>query len=728
MSRRKTANSVRLISIVDGVENKVTGLPEFAAIDHVRFSPDGSRVAFTNTTESGLELWVIDVQTAKAERIHSTLNGVLSVRERPFAWISDRAALIAKTVPSSRGAPPTMSGVPNGPTIQQTTGEVSPARTYQDLLKNRHDEAVFGYYAKSQLVVVNVDGNIKKVGAPAIYAKISPSPDGELLLVEKLERPFSYLVPYSRFAGRVEVWDISGNFVAEVARMNLAEDVPIGRNAVRTGRRNVRWRSDADSTVYWVEARDGGDPKANVKYRDEVYTWSRPFDEEPQLLISMGYRFRDVYWGDDNVALFREWWWENRGERIWKVQPGSRDTPPVKVFDYSYEDRYNAPGTPLMKRTSRDTSLLITSKDGLIYLTSEGASPEGNRPFVNAFDFKTGSTKTVFRSSRPYLETPIMWMDLEENKLLTRRESKDEPPNFYVRDVLSGNVRALTNFSHPYPALAGVGRELIRYSRADGVKLTATLYTPPDYEEGDPPLPMLVWAYPREYKSLAAAAQVRDSPDRFSQVAWGSPLYWLTEGYAVMEGATMPIVGEGEQEPNDTYVEQLVASAQAAVDEAVQRGIADSNRVAIAGHSYGAFMTANLLAHSDIFRAGIARSGAFNRTLTPFGFQSEQRTFWEAPEIYFSMSPFMHAQKINEPILLTHGEVDNNSGTFPIQSRRLYHALQGHGATARLVMFPYESHGFSARESVMHLLWEMNRWLDKYVKNAPRGKDATETH
>ncbi len=723
-SRRNLATGLALVSIGDGSERAVRGLPSAPALDHVTFSPDGTKVAFSHTTRSSLELWVLDVASGAAKRVHASVNGVF--REDPFSWIGDTGALLVKAVPESRDQPPTAPRVPTGPIVQQTTGEVSPARTYQDLLTSAHDENLFAYYSTSQLTRIAADGPSTTLGEPAIFAHAKASPDGGLVLVERLAHPFSYLVPYSRFASEIDVWDMSGTEVKSVAVLPLAEDVPVGRNAVRTGRREVGWRADADRTLYWVEARDGGDPLAKTKYRDEVSTWRAPFEGDPESLVSLSYRFADIYWGSDDVALVEEWWWANRSERFWHVKPGASDQPPVNVFDYSYEDRYNAPGTPLLSSTARGTRVLMTASDGRIFLTGEGASPEGNRPFVDAFDVATGEKTRRFHSQPPYYETPVTWIDPEAGTLLTRRESQDEPPNYFIRDTGKGTARALTSFAHPYPELAGAGRELIRYDRDDGVKLSATLYTPAGWEPTNGPLPMLVWAYPREYKSAAAAAQVRDSPHRFSRVSWGSPLYWLTEGYAVMEGATMPIVGEGNEEPNDSYVKQLVASGQAAVDEAVRRGVADPERVGIGGHSYGAFMTANLLAHSDIFRAGIARSGAYNRTLTPFGFQSEQRTFWQAPEIYFAMSPFMHADKINEPILMTHGIADNNSGTFPIQSRRLFHALKGHGATARLVMFPHESHGFRARESVHHTLWEMNRWLEKYVKEAAPRDAATD--
>ena len=494
----------------------------------------------------------------------------------------------------------------------------------------------------------------------------------------------------------------------------------MGRNAVPTGPRSFGWRDDEDASLYWVEAQDSGNPKVHAEVRDKLFVLAAPFDGPERELMSLNLRFRNVYWGSEDTALVRTWWWADRRERLWQIDPSGATVRDQPLFDYSYEDRYNVPGLPLLHATSRGTRVLFAAgEERTIYLVAEGASAEGNRPFLDAFNLDSQEKTRVFRSEAPYYEMPIVWLDAPSRQLLTLRESRVAPPNYVARDLKNGKIANLTDFADPYPGLAGAKRELIRYDRADGVNLTAMLHLPPGYTERDGPLPLLVWAYPREYRSAVAAAQVRESPHRFSRVSWGSPLYWLTQGYAILERATMPIVGEGDEEPNDSYIEQLVASAEAAVNEAVRRGVADPNRVAIGGHSYGAFMTANLLAQSDIFRAGIARSGAYNRTLTPFGFQSEERTFWEAPDIYFRMSPFMHAQQVNEPLLLIHGEADNNSGTFPIQSRRFYSALKGHGATARLVFLPYESHGYRARESVLHTLWEMDTWLARYVKNAP---------
>jgi dipeptidyl aminopeptidase/acylaminoacyl peptidase len=444
-------------------------------------------------------------------------------------------------------------------------------------------------------------------------------------------------------------------------------------------------------------------------------------------LITLGLRYDGVQWGTDSLALVDEWWWKTRRVRTWVVAPGKPGEQPALLFDRSWEDRYNDPGNALMHPNPQGRRVLQTADGGKsIFLIGEGASPEGDRPFLDKLDWSSKETTRLFRSQAPHLERPRLFLDDGKRVVLTFRESRQDPPNYFARTLKGGKLRPLTEFPHPTPQLLGAQKELIRYEREDGVQLTATLHLPPGYDAAQGPLPVLVWAYPEEFKSADAAGQVTDSPYSFDRVGWWSPLLFLARGYAVLDDPTMPIIGEGDEEPNDTYVEQLVSSARAAVDELERRGVGDPGRVAIGGHSYGAFMAANLLAHSDLFRAGIARSGAYNRTLTPFGFQSEERTLWEAPEVYFTMSPFMHVEKVDEPILLIHGDSDNNAGTYPMQSERFYNALKGMGATARLVMLPNESHGYRARESVMHMLWEMSTWLDDHVKNAEPRRPAAD--
>jgi dipeptidyl aminopeptidase/acylaminoacyl peptidase len=525
------------------------------------------------------------------------------------------------------------------------------------------------------------------------------------------------------------VIDLAGNPVHLVADLPLQEEVPVAFGSVPTGPRNVSWRADKPATLSWVEALDGGDAGRQAEQRDRVMQHPAPFEGEPQSLITLGYRLAGMSWGSDDLAIVAEMWWRTRQMRTWIVRPGRPGSEPDLLFERSYEDRYNDPGFPMMQQNDMGQYVLLTADRGRsLFLSGAGASGEGDRPFIDKFDLRNKQSERLFRSEAPYYEQPLEMLDESGRYVLVRRESQQDPPNYFVRDLRNGNLRQITFFPDPAPQLAGMHKELITYPRSDGVELSGTLYLPPGYDAGrDGPLPMLMWAYPREFKSAAAASQVAGSPYRFTRLSgWSTPL-WLTLGYGVLDGPTMPIIGEGEAEPNDSYVEQLVASAEAAVDEVVRRGVGERGRIGIGGHSYGAFMTGNLLTHSDLFSAGIARSGAYNRSLTPFGFQAEERTFWQAPEVYFTMSPFMNADKVNEPILLIHGEMDNNSGTFPIQSERYYHALKGMGKTARLVMLPYESHGYSARESILHMLWEMEQWLDRYVKQArPATADVSE--
>jgi len=716
-SRGWYLTGLKLKRVSDGEEFEISSLPEKGHFTSINWSSDSRYIAFVNTTD-GLRLWVISVENRSASRLSDMLlNGVSGA---PYSWMSDNKTIIAKTLLVDRGEQPTAPTVPSGPVVQENLGQKTPARTYQDMLQNAHDESVFEYFMTSQLVSYDLSGDATNLGAPGLFRYALPSPDSKYILAEQLHRPYSYTVPYYRFPLKSEVWDADGNLVYEVADLPLAETIPIAYGSVRTGRRDISWRKDVDATLYWAEALDGGDAGIEVDERDRVFMQTAPFDKDPAPLLTLDLRYDDVTWGSNDVALVSSWWWKTRTEKTWLVSPGKPSKEPQVVWDRSWEDRYADPGSPVRTESKYGTSVLLLGGNGKeLYLIGSGASPEGDRPFLDKLNLTSMETERLFRSEAPYYERPSFMIDESKGIFATRRESVTEPPNYFIRDFKSASSTQITHFPHPTPQLKDVQKEMIRYERDDGVQLTATLYLPVGYKVEDGPLPMLMWAYPQEYKSADAAGQVTDSPYRFVRIEWYSPLLWLAHGFAVLDDPTMPIIGEGKEEPNDKFIEQLVSSAKAAVDEVTKRGVTDADHIAIGGHSYGAFMTANLLAHSDLFRAGIARSGAYNRTLTPFGFQSEERTLWESPEIYFGMSPFMHADKVNEPILLIHGEADNNSGTFPLQSKRYYAALKGHGATVRLVMLPHESHGYRARESVMHVLYESAEWMDRYVKNAP---------
>ncbi|MFN3596625.1 MAG: prolyl oligopeptidase family serine peptidase [Rubricoccaceae bacterium] len=709
-----------------GAERPVTGLPEGALrIRNASWSPDARYLAFTLDRDDRVELWVADAATAAARRVlPDALND--AAPGTPFTWVGGRGALVARVIPAGRGPAPTQGRVPAGPVVQENLGRAAPARTLQNLLASPHDEALFDYYLTSQLVRVDVaTGAAMPIGPAAVYTGTAPSPDGRYLLTQARMRPYSYLVGWNRFPNRVEVWDLaSGERVRTIAELPLHESIPIAFGSVEAGPRSYMWRADAPATLVWAEAQDGGDIRAPADVRDRLFMLPAPFTGAPVALVDLPLRFAGITWGTDDVALVTETQWQTRLRRTYLVAPGRPGAPPRVLLEGSTEDAYNDPGQPMTDRdaaTGYSTLIVESGRGGpFIYLAGTGASPEGDRPFVRRFSLATGQTTELFRSAAPYLERPIGFLDAARRVLLTQRESPTEPPNYFARTLATGALRALTNFAHPYPELAQIHRETIHYTRADGVPLTATLYLPAGYDaQRDGPLPAFVWAYPTEFRSADAAGQRSGSPYQFTRVSFQGAVPYVTRGYAVLDDASFPIVGEGEAEPNDTFVEQLVMNAEAVIAEGVRRGVVDPDRVAVGGHSYGAFMTANLLAHSDLFRAGIARSGAYNRTLTPFGFQREERTYWQDPDLYNRMSPFMNADKIDEPILLIHGQADDNPGTFTLQSERLYGALRGLGRTARLVLLPFESHGYAARESILHMLWEQDRWLETYVKNAP---------
>lgn len=714
-SRSSYYTGIVIQNIESRKQKRVKGFPNKSRISHVSWSPNGKKIAMAVTNGNSINIYVADVKTGRAKLLlKSPLNAIYG---SPYYWLSDSKGLIAKTILENRGDPPQKAQVPKGPVVQENLGEKSPVRTYQDLLTNAHDEALFEFYLNAQVVHVTLKGKTRKIGKPGIIRRTEPSPNGQYILMETIHRPFSYLVPVYRFPTLVEIMDLKGNVVSQLRDLPLAESLPKGFGAVITGPRSYGWRSDKGSIIFYLEALDGGDPKAKADHRDEVFTLETPFSGNPQSLIKLDLRYAGVRWGSENIALFSTREWSTRRTTTWMVNPSRSGAKPKKTIDRLYEDRYSDPGSPMLTPNQFGRNVLLFGESGeTIFMSGNGASSEGDHPFVDEYNLMSGKSKRLWRSEPPFYERPIRMVDVSRNLVLTSRESKEEQVNYYFRNMNDDSLIPITQFPHPYPHMKGVYKEMITYKRNDNVDLSATLYLPPGRQPGDGPLPLLMWAYPREFKTAKAASQVVGSPHRFVRISPTSSLIMLSYGYAVLSGPTMPIIGEGDQEPNDSYVKQLVSSAQAAADEMIRRGITTKDQMAIGGHSYGAFMTANLLAHSDIYQAGIARSGAYNRSLTPFGFQAEERTFWEAPEVYFAMSPFMHTQKVNEPILLIHGEADNNSGTFPVQSKRYYHALKGHGATAKLVMLPHESHGYRARESVMHMLWETANWLDTYVK------------
>ncbi|WP_417557264.1 prolyl oligopeptidase family serine peptidase [Mesoflavibacter zeaxanthinifaciens] len=712
-SRTNYYTNLKVKQVKDKEAKQIKGLPDNARLSNFSWSPDESLIACLNTTPKGVEVWIVNIENANAYKI-SNANVNANMRST-INWFKDNKHLLVKMLPNDRKELiNTATAVPSGPTVSVSDGAKAQNRTYQDLLKTPNDEFNFEQLARSEIKKLSINGEVTDFLDADMYRGISFSPDGNYIMVTKIKRPFSYLVTYSRFPSESNIYDVNGKFVKTVNNVPLDEVRPKGFMATRTGKRSMQWRSDKPATIVWAEALDKGDPEVKVDYRDVVYQLDAPFNGQPKEILKTKQRFSGIRWGNDNVAIAFDYWWNTRNLKTYLFNPTTAEAKIIS--DRNYQDVYSDPGDFVSSKNKYGSYTLTINGDNL-YLMGDGYSKEGQFPFIDEYNIKTGKTKRLYKSKyTDKLESLNFAIDMKKGDILVRIESKTDYPNYYIRNIKKNKLTAITDFDNPFKSLESVDKRVINYKRNDGLDLEGTLYLPLDFKEGEK-YPMILWAYPREYKDKASASQSTANPNEFVYPYWGSPIYWVTKGYVVLDDAAFPIVGEGNKEPNDTFITQLVANAKAAIDAVDNLGYIDPNKVAVGGHSYGAFMTANLLSHSNLFAAGIARSGAYNRTLTPFGFQSEERSYWEAPEIYNTMSPFMNADKMKTPLLLIHGVADNNSGTYPLQSERYFNALKGLGAPVRLVMLPKESHGYRAKESIMHMLWEQDQWLEKHVKN-----------
>lgn len=692
---------------------RVVKLPAGGSFSALRWSPDSRRFLLNRRTASATELWVGDAATGQVRPVKGVkLNTVLSTS---IAWVG-ADEIVALTVPERRGPAPVFDA-PVGPAIQESMGRTSPERTLQDLLKNPQDEALFVHHATSALRRIQLaTGTSREIGAPGLYADLEVVGQHGVLMTERLVPPFSYQVTWQDFARQVELRDAKGQLLRDLGTVKLKEGVPV--EGVITGPRNFTSSPQADGAVYWVEALDGGDQRNKVPQRDKLMRLAAPYQGEGQEVHRTAGRLAALTFTEGSPrALVTDF----DRDRLWVTTDlialdGS--SKPLRLQDRSWRDRYNDPGQPSTRLQPNGRAAARVDGDGLLF-TGAGASKDGDLPFIDTVSLQDGKATRLFRAGTTHYERPITL--LADGRLLTSRESATEPPNLVLR---SGDgfaqMQPVTLNTDPTPQLRAIKRELVKFKRADGVELSFWMYLPPDHQPGQR-RPTLVWAYPLEFTDASTAGQVSGSGSRFVQLAGTSPVMMALDGYVVLMDATMPVVGDPKT-VNDSFVEQITANAKAIIDKATELGVSDPQQMVVGGHSYGAFMTANLLAHTDLFKAGIARSGAYNRTLTPFGFQSERRTYWEAQDVYLKLSPFNYADKLKEPLLLIHGESDDNPGTFPLQSARFYQALAGTGGNVRYVVLPHESHGYSARESIGHTLWEMSAWLKRQTRDprAPR--------
>ncbi len=718
LSRQNYFHRIQLENTKEKKTYDIEGLPANPLISGARWNRSETKIAFLNTTNNAVDLYVIDVATKRATKVNKTpLNTIIG---SSYSWLDDDRLLYTTTLAPASQAPKA-SLKPSGPTIQESLGgRAAPARTYQDLIRSPHDENLFRFYATTQLVINN-NGVEEKIGKPALYSGIDLSPNKEYFLITTISDKFSYQVPASGFARSLNIYDTKGNLVKHVVDLPSSENNPSGFDNVSNNPRSFNWRADKPASLLFVKPLDGGIYKNKDDFHDELFQLDAPFTGEPKSLVKTELRYSGVIWHNDQMAILNESQRSKQTSRmtLWNPTTGAKEV----LMERSTTDAYNSPGFPVTTNNEYGRSILKVIDKGkkLLFNNTTGASPKGDLPFLATFDLKTKKLDIIWRAQEGTYETITDFIDIDNLVVITRKETQTEVPNYFVKNLKKkvADVK-LTDIQNPYPDLVGVTKQKISYKRADGVDLTGDLYLPKGYDpQRDGPLPVLMWAYPREFNSADDAAQVRGSQHRFISLSWGSPIYWVTQGYAVLDNAEMPIVAkDANSKPNDNFVEQLKLNAEAAINNLAKMGVGDPNRVGVGGHSYGAFMTANLLAHTDLFKAGIARSGAYNRTLTPFGFQNEDRTYWQAPQLYYDMSPFSFADKIKRPLLLLHGEMDDNSGTFPIQSERLYSAIKGHGGIIRYVTFPYEAHGYRSRENILHALYEQHQWLEKHVKNA----------
>ena len=711
-------NKLKLRKIADKEERNINGMPENPKITNISWSPDEKKIAFTNTTANGVELWIIDVGAFSAKKITSdNLNANLG---NPYTWLKNNQALLVKVLPKDK---PVLKNdkknLPSGPIVSVGDGSKSQNRTYQDLLKNKTDEFNFDALVTSELHIVNIYGESKLFKKADIYSNESLSPDGQYIMLTTIHKPYSYIVPMSRFPQKSAVYDLNGQLIKVVNEVPLVEIMPKGFSSVRKGKRSMNWRADLPASLVYVEALDNGDQANKVDYRDELFLWHAPFNQTPLSLMKTKQRYAGTIWGNDQLAIVYDSWYDTRNQKTYLINPSNASQTPVIISDRNSQDIYSDPGSFEMKKNQFGTYTLAI-ENNKIYLKGDGFTKEGQFPFIDEFDLNTLKTKRLYTSKLTNQKEELLSIeDFKKGDLLVMIQSKTDFPNYFFRNIKNKKLTQITDFKNPFESLKNVYKEVISYKRKDGVQLSGTLYLPANYDrvKKSEKLPLLIWAYPTEYKDKNSAGQSDKNPNDFTFPYYGSFIYWVTRGYAVLDDASFPIVGEGSTEPNDTFIEQLVANGEAAINAVDKLGYINPKKVGVGGHSYGAFMTANLLSHSDLFACGIARSGAYNRTLTPFGFQSEQRNYWDVPEVYNTMSPFMNAHKMKTPMLLTHGEADNNPGTFTLQTERYFQALKNLGAPVRMVILPKESHGYVAKENIFHLLWEQDQFLEKYLKD-----------
>jgi dipeptidyl aminopeptidase/acylaminoacyl peptidase len=695
--------------------------PKGSMLREVLWSPDGKWIAVSLEQDLFQEVCLVNAQNLKQIKLSGLfLNSNLS---RTVEWITGHQLLLGVRTKNQKNPIAEERQTPTGPVVQESGGIVSQNRTFPDLLKTNEDEASLAHAIEVQLVIYDLKTKkAKALGKPNYYGRVSVSPNGKWILIDTYLRPFSRVVPIGLFARMTEVWSLSGKVVHAFKASGPFENLPI--EGVPMGPRSIRWIESEEESLIFAEALDQGDWAVKADFRDELFRLKiGKTKSKKESILKLAQRFAgfdalneaDSYWIID-YERDRQWirsFWVHKVNGSWMSD---------LMFSVNENDAYGDPGSPVLFRNEEGRAVIAidqksdqkSENEKAIFLSGAGASPEGERPFLRRFVLSTKETETLFHSVHGTYERFAGFLKKDFSEFITAYESQKESPRFLIRKPKENKSRVLFADPNPYQLLSKVKKEVITYERKDGVKLSGILYYPLNYVKGKS-YPAILQAYPLEYTDAATAGQVRGSQDQFWTPYHDDMIYNTLNGYFVLDEAQMPIIGHPETK-NDTFIEQLVTSAEAAVDALVKRVNVDPKRVGVVGHSYGAYMVANLLTHSSLFSAGVAKSGAYNRTLTPFGFQGERRPLWKAKETYLKMSPFLEVDKVKTPILLIHGMADNNMGTFPMQSERYFDALKGQGVVARMVLLPEESHGYTSRESIGHVMHEVFSWFDRFLK------------
>ena len=773
-TRENYFERLEVLDVATGRTVPVAGLPADARVKFITWSPSGRYVAFTLSFPDHVELWRMDMAAAapKAEKL--TAERVNTIFGTPFQFLDDDHILF-KAVPADHRQAPAQA-LAQSSVVQEVLGEKKSIRTYQDLLQSPADEALYDYCCTSQLMVWSPEG-VRKVAEPAIWRSVDPSPDGSYAIVTTEHHPYSYVQAHNSFPSKQFIMNLADGSIVRMLRDGTVKEerkapakddkAPKGpKEPAKPKPAGFGWRPDQPATLYWSESEGGGmgpmgfpgmgpmgpppggDPadkdttkvpekdRPEKTFTDRLYQCKAPFDFEndKQLLLAPEYRMGRITWCDDKLALFEESSTKQKFRRLVTFVPGDTLAPRKTLYTLSTEvdtlGDMPVYGRPYMVRNAYGRNVLWTdAKHAQIYLSgNDRRDTEGfKHGFLDKVSLKDGKMTSVWTSASDCKESMTAITDFQRIKLLARREAYGVVPDYWELDLRKKTARQVTHIEDPVPQMAQlVTDQYVTYTRKDGLRCYAHLYLPAGYDkERDGRLPVFMWTYPYEYRTPVECDKARPDKYKYTKPTYGSAMIWATQGYAVLDEFTMAILAADKDSlPNDRFLEQLVMSAEAAVDFVCDSiGVGDRERIAVGGHSYGGFMTANLLAHTKLFRAGIARSGAYNRSLTPFGFQSERRNYWTAKKVYDEMSPFNYADKIKDALMIIHGQQDNNTGTFPVQSERLYQALVYFGGTARYVQLPYESHGYQGIETTLDMLYETGAWLDKYVKNAePRKK------